>query len=124
MDKNKEALKYCPHFYSIINFEYYSDDMVSGRLIKIYKKYIFNTNINNTESIEKMHKLDEVLYEYINDYAFRNKVKNEINTFNIYKSDNILESLVNTIIKFFDNYKKIKYREVQVTRWIWWTKIF
>ena len=117
MNKNKETLKYCPHFYSIINFEYYSDDMVSERLIKIYKKYIFDTTITE-ESIEKIQKLDQVLYEYISDYTFRNKVKNEIRTLDVNKSENILESLVNAIIGFFDNYEKVKYREVLVTRWI------
>lgn len=118
MDKNKEALKYCPHFYSIINFEYYSDDMVSECLIKIYKKYIFNTDLKDMQTVLKIQKLDEVLFEYINDYAFRNKVKNEINTLNVNKSGNILESLVNAIIRFFDNYEKAKCREVQITRWI------
>ena len=34
MDRNKEILKHCPHFYTIINFEYYSDDIISEKLQK------------------------------------------------------------------------------------------
>lgn len=108
---------YCPHFYSIINFEYYNDDLISKKLIKVYKNYIFSTDITQIDNINKMRKLDAVLYEYINDYEFRNEMKTDIIKVNL-KNENILDGIVNAIINFFDSYQKLKIRKVQVTRWI------
>lgn len=41
MNKNKLVLEMCPNFYRIINFEYFEEDLVSGKLIKIYEDFIF-----------------------------------------------------------------------------------
>ena len=97
MDRNKEILKHCPHFYTIINFEYYSDDIVSEKLLDIYQKYIFSVDIDNIENVKKIEKLDRVMFRYINDFVFRKEVK---------------------IISFFDKYDLIAIRRVPVTRWI------
>lgn len=118
MDKNREVLKHCPHFYTIINFEYYSDDIISERLIDIYEKFIFSININNKESVIKVEKLDEVLFRYINDYCFREQVKNDMMTIKVKKGDNVLETIVSAILSFCDNYEKLRTRKVQMTRWI------
>lgn len=118
MNKNREVLTHCPHFYSIINFEYYKDDVISEKLINVYKKYIFSADLSSINKINKIKKLDAVLYEYIVDYAFRNQVKENILTINVKKYENILEAMVNAIISFFDNYEKVKFRTVKVTRWI------
>ena len=118
MNRNREVLKHCPHFYSIINFDYYSDDLVSAKLIKLYNNYIFGVDLSNQDDVNRIEKLDTILYEYINDYNFRQEVKNDIYTLEIKKQDNLLDALVNAIISFFDNYEKVKYRKVQVTRWI------
>ena len=118
MNKNREVLKHCPHFYSIINFEFYKNDLITEKLINIYKNYIFGVDLSNIDEINKVEKLDTVLFEYINDYAFRNQVKENILTISIKKCENVLEAMVNAIINFFDNYEKLKFRKVQVTRWI------
>ena len=75
MDRNKEILKHCPHFYTIINFEYYSDDIISEKLLDIYQKYIFSVDIDNIENVKKIEKLDRVMFRYINDFVFRKEVK-------------------------------------------------
>jgi len=118
MDKNREVLKHCPHFYTIINFEYYSDDIISERLIDIYEKFIFSIDLNNNESVLKVEKLDEVLFRYINDYCFREQVKSDMMTIKVKKGDNVLDTIVNAILSFCDNYEKLRTRKVQMTRWI------
>lgn len=118
MDKNKEVLRHCPHFYTIINFDYYSNDMVSEKLIDIYEKYIFSIDLTVVENISKIERLDEVLFKYINDYAFRTQVKSDIVKIKVKKGANILDTIVNAIISIFENYENIRTRKIQVTRWI------
>lgn len=118
MDKNREVLKHCPHFYTIINFEYYSDDMVSEKLIDVYSKFIFSVDIKDEENVKKVKKLDDVLFKYINDYCFRDQIREDIMTIKVRRGENVLESIVSAIISFFDNYELMSTRKIQITRWI------
>lgn len=118
MDKNREVLRHCPHFYTIINFEYYSDDLVSEKLINVYEKYIFSVDISNPNNVAKIEKLDEILFQYINDYTFRAQVKQDIVHIKVNRGENILDTIVSTIIRLFENYEKLLTRKVHMTRWI------
>lgn len=118
MDKNREVLKHCPHFYTIINFEYYSDDMISERLIDIYEKYIFSVDITDPSNIEKIEKLDDVLFKYINDHCFRCQIQEDILKIKVKRGENILETIVNAIISFFEEYDLFRTRKIQITRWL------
>lgn len=118
MDKNKEVLKHCPHFYTIINFDYYGNDVISEKLIEVYEKFIFNANLENLDNINKIEKLDNILYKYINDYAFRTQVKQDISKIRVKKTENIIDAIVNAIISISECYENIRTRKFQVTRWI------
>ena len=118
MNRNREVLKHCPHFYTIINFDYYSDDIVSEKLIEIYERYIFSVDISVLENVSKIEKLDTVLYKYISDFAFRDEIKKDIVNVKFQHNSNILDAFVNAIIGMFENYEKMKLRRVPVTRWI------
>lgn len=118
VDKNREVLKHCPHFYTIINFEYYNNDIISEKLIDIYERFIFSVDIKIDENVKKIEKLDDVLYKYINDYCFREQIKSDIVKIKVRRGDNILDTIVNAVISFFENYEKQKFRKVQVTRWL------
>lgn len=118
MNKNREVLRHCPHFYTIINFEYYSGDIISERLISVYEQYIFNIDITVLDNVAKIEKLDRVLYKYISDYAFRNLVKQDIANVRVNRGDNVLDVIVSTIIRLFENYERLLCRKVQTTRWI------
>lgn len=118
MDKNREVLKHCPHFYTIINFEYYSDDIVSEKLIDIYEKYIFSTDISVLENVNRIEKLDRILYKYINDYCFREQIRADILKIRVERGENLLDTIVSAIIRLFENYEKVCTRRVQMTRWI------
>ena len=118
MSKNELVIKHCPHFYTIINFEYYSDDIISEKLIDVYEKFIFSTDINVLENVNKIEKLDNILYKYINDYCFREQIKKDIVKVRVQRGDNLLDIIVNAIINFFDNYESYRMRKVQIARWI------
>ncbi len=118
MKNNREVIRHCPHFYTIINFEYYGNDVVSEKLIEVYEKYIFACDMNIPENVNKVEKLDTILYKYITDYSFREQVKSDITKVRVKRGENVLDVVVSAIINFFDNYEKYKCRKVQVTRWI------
>lgn len=118
MKNNREVIRHCPHFYTIINFEYYVDDLVSEKLIEVYEKYIFSCDMSVQENVMKVEKLDNILYKYISDYSFREQVKIDIAKVRVKRGENVLDAVVGAIINFFDNYEKYRCRKVQVTRWI------
>lgn len=118
MNDNKEVLKYCPNYYNIVNFDFRDDDLISGKLISIYKNYIFSINLLDKEEISRVEELDRVLANYIHDYLFRSTLQKEIVAVRVKKDNNILKSLVESIIKIFSNYEEYTTRKIYVSRWI------
>ncbi len=118
MNRNKDILKYCPNYYTIINFDFKESDLVSDRLIKVYKSYIFSIDENNLDDIKRVQELDRVLASYIKDYLFRSTLQKEIVTVKIQKDTNILRTLVDIIIKIFTNYEEYTTRKIYISKWI------
>lgn len=114
---NKEILNYCPNYYNIVNFDVKDSDLISEKLINIYKNFVFSVNIQNREEIEKVQELDRVLSNYIHDYLFRSTLQKEIVIVKV-KKDNILRSLVDSIIKIFSNYEEYTTRRIYISKWI------
>ena len=75
---NKKVLEHCPNFYNINNFTFFDDDYISGRLIEIYRKFIFETDVNNEEDLKTLEKIDYVLNKYIEDYMFRKQLQKDV----------------------------------------------
>lgn len=117
MKKNKIVLEHCPNFYNIKNYEIDSDDYISMKLINIYEDYIFNVDINE-ENIKKIEELDNILGKYLNDYAFRKEIKNNVLNIRIKRDNNILESIVDSLISLFENYEDGYTRNIYFARWI------
>ncbi len=118
MNSNKEILKYCPNYYNIVNFNFNDSDLISEKLVGIYKGYIFSANINNIEEVNRIQELDSVLSNYIRDYLFRSTLQKEIVTVKVKKDNNILRSLVDVIIKIFYNYEEYTTRKIYISKWI------
>lgn len=118
MNRNKDILKYCPNYYTIINFDFKETDMISDRLIKVYKSYIFSIDEKNREDIQRVQELDNVLANYIKDYLFRSTLQKEIVTVQVRKDNNILKSLVDIIIRIFTNYEEYTTRKIYISKWI------
>lgn len=118
MNCNKRILGYCPNYYNIVNFEFREDDLMSEKLIKVYKSCIFSADINSSEDINTIQKLDRVFSNYINDYLFRNTLQKEIRYVKIKRDSNIAKSLAESIIKIFIRYEEYTTRKIYLSKWI------
>lgn len=118
MNKKKEVLNYCPNYYNIINFDFTEEDMITEKLIKLYKQYIFSTDISNISEVNRIKELDNILNIYITDYEFRGELQKEIIKVRIKKDSNVLVSLIESIIKIFTDYEEYTTRKIYIAKWI------
>lgn len=119
MNKNKLVLDHCPNFYRIINFDYFEEDAVTEKLIKIYKDFIFKVDIANREELHMVKKIDFVLGKYVDDNSFRFKLQQEVFQVKITKScPNVLKTIIENIIAIFNRYEEETTRKFYIARWI------
>jgi hypothetical protein len=118
MNSDKEVLKYCPNYYNIVNFSFNDDDLISDKLISIYKNYIFSIDVHNEEDLNTAIELDKVLSNYLKDYVFRSTLQKEIVTVKVKRDNNVLKNIVNIIIRIFTNYEEYTTRKIYISRWI------
>ena len=118
MNKNKQILKHCPNFYKIMNFEYYDDDKLSEKLIGVYHDYVFSISLSNKKDIVKLEQVDFIINKYIDDYFFRKELVAEMNKIRIRKGENILNAIIDWIIRVFDNFEIGYTRNIYFSRWI------
>ena len=118
MNDSKEILKYCPNYYNIVNFDFQENDLISEKLVNIYKSYVFSINVQNDAELERVQELDRVLSNYIADYLFRSTLQKEIVTVRVKKDNNIIRNLVDIIIKIFSNYEEYTTRKLYISKWI------
>lgn len=115
---NKKNLKHCPNFYKISSFEYNEKDIISERLIGLYKEYIFNIDLTDQDQVNQIETLDKIISKYIDDYFFRKELRMGLKDMKIKKSDNILGDIVHRIIKIFERYEEGYTRNIYISRWI------
>lgn len=118
MNNNKQILNYCKNYYKIIDFNFNEEDIITEKLIKIYKKFIFNVDITNTNEVNKVVELDNILNLYIEDYEFRGELQKEIVKVRVKKDSNILVSLIESIIKIFTDYEEYTTKKIYIAKWI------
>ncbi len=119
MITNKLILKYCPNFDRIINTDFLEGDNLSLQLVKIYKDYIFNIDINNEDDIQLVRLIDKTMGKYVDDYYFRKTMQKEILTIKIKKNTgNTLKIIVECIIGIFRRYEEDSTRKIYISRWI------
>ncbi len=119
VDRNKLVLDICPNFYRIINFEYFEEDSVTEKLIKIYEDFIFKADLDNREEINMVKRIDYVLGKYIDDYFFRRRMQQEIFRVKVTNTcTNILKTIVENIISIFNKYEEDTKRNIYISRWI------
>lgn len=116
---NKEVLKYCPNFEKIVNFRYDDNDLITEKLISIYRDFVFKANLVNEEDIKMVKEIDYVLNKYIGDYSFRKELKSEIVQIKIKRScGDILRAIVVSILNIFEQYLYNTTRKISIARWI------
>jgi hypothetical protein len=117
--KNQQILQYCPNYYKINAFEYYEDDYVTERLIKVYQEFVLSVALDNKEQLNKLKMIDKIMNKYIDDYNFRNELKKGLMNVKVKKdAKNLLEHLVNSIIELSENYETTFTRTIYIARWI------
>ena len=114
-----EVLNKCKNYERIVNFEYLQEDLITAKLIKVYKEY-FVSVLKSKDGLDVLVRLDYVLGRYIEDYEFIRELRKEIVQVKIKKScTDILKAIVASIIKIFDNYLENSTRRIHIARWIW-----
>lgn len=115
---NKAVFKYCPNFYKISGFEYNEKDIISERLIMIYKEYIFNVDLANSEEINQIEQLDYIINKYIDDYYFRKEMRLSLQEMKIKKGENVFIAVVNQVLAIYHRYEEEFTRKIYISRWI------
>ena len=115
---NKKVLEHCPNFYNINNFTFFDDDYIIGRLIEIYRKFIFETDVNNEEDLKTLEKIDYVLNKYIEDYMFRKQLQKDVLNIRVKSGENLVRKTIEAINRFYDSYEAGYTRNIYFSRWI------
>lgn len=118
MKKNKVILEYCPNYYRIKNYDFDENDYITLKVIGIYEDYIFNIDEKNISELEKIKELDKILVKYIDDYSFRKEVKKGLLNIRVRRDSNIIEVIVENLIKLFETYEDGLTRNIYFARWI------
>ncbi len=119
MEQNKEVLRYCPNFQRIINFKYNDNDLISEKLLAIYRDFIFKANVNDDNDKKMVQDFDYVLRKYTDDYIFRKELKKEIVNVKIKRScSDILREIVKSVLVIFNQYMFNTTRKITIARWI------
>lgn len=119
MNGNKQIISYCPNYYDIINFNPIEGDELTGKIIDIYRSYIFRSNDLTQEEVNTLRELDTAIAKYLNDYSFRGEVQKEIVNLKVKKDcKDIIKFFIDAILRLFTNYENFTSRVITVSRWI------
>lgn len=118
MKKNKVIINNCINFYKIKNFDIEENDYITDKLISVYEDYIFNIDIKDNGSLDKIRELDLILGKYVDDYTYRKEIKKGVLNIKVARGTNILESIVDALIKLNEKYEEGYTRNIYFARWI------
>ena len=75
--------------------------------------------IKTGKKIYKIKLLDKIINKYIDDYFFRKLLKKDIYEIKVSsKSNDIMNSIVNGLIRIYNKYEEGITRNIYVSRWI------
>lgn len=117
---NKQKLNNLfPNFNSIIECEFLEDDLLTKKIIEYYQNYISDINENEQNELSFAKKLDDAVYNYIEDYHFAKSFKDTIdiavivsNKFNHHKQ------FLEYIVSFMEEYNSTTKPKQAETNWI------
>ena len=95
------------------------EDSLALKLLDIYQNYIFEIDIENSEEIKIVEKLDFLLNKYLEDYFFRKDMNSRLLNIRVKKSSrNIIKNIVEGVIEAFESYEMGYTRNIYFARWI------
>lgn len=119
MENNKIVLSYCPNFEKIVNADFLEDDNLSLQLVKVYRNFIFNININNKDDIEKIKLLDLTMAKYVDDYFFRKTLRKELFRIKLKdRSVDPIKAIGEAIIAIYKQSLEDQTRKIYISHWI------
>ncbi len=119
MKDKKSVLSYCPSYYKIINEEFPEDDLVTGKLIRVYSEFVFNANINNKEIVNEIVSINEVMNKYFINEDFRRELTKTIAEMKVKKDiEDVLLYIVKCMNKAYKKYLESYTRNLYIPRWI------
>lgn len=116
--KNKKIIKFCPNFYKIANYELNDGDLITKKILNIYKSYIFNIDVNIREEKKKAIRLDKVVSKYLYDYHFLCYLKHRFLYIEIVTTENIVNSFVDNILNIYESYIESSTQNIRFAEWI------
>lgn len=119
MKNNKIILGYCPNFDKINNADFLDGDHISNQLVKIYKDFIFNIDLNDIEEINEVREIDKIMGKYVDDYFFRKTMQERLSSLRVKQSiTNKIKAIVLSIIELFKSLDEEQTRKIYVSKWI------
>ena len=77
-DRINKLLSICPNYEKINTYEFFEGDTFSETMINFYIKLIDNINMNDSDEVLFLSKLDTSLAKYVDDYKFRKYLKTKL----------------------------------------------
>ena len=118
MNKDEYVIQYCPNFYRIINFKYSKDDIITKKLINIYKQCVFKIEPTTKEELKELRELDYVLSKYIEDYDFRVSLQLHIPNIDLKMKKDIIKAFISGLMDIYNEYLEGSTRKIHIARWI------
>ena len=114
-----KILKHCPHYDSIVNYEYEYGDSLSSKLIDWYRELIFAVNGNDEKQLKVVEALDKGIYLYVKDNKYKSELKKHLRIEDIsLESKKLIKDLIKKIIVFTSKYEQRQLLEVTSSIWI------
>lgn len=114
-----KILKHCPHYDSIVNYEYEYGDSLSSKLIDWYRELIFAVNGNDEKQLKVVEALDKGIYLYVKDNKYKSELKKHLKIEDIsLESKKLIKDLIKKIIVFTSKYEQRQLLEVTSSIWI------
>ena len=114
-----KILKHCPHYDSIVNYEYDYGDSLSSKLIDWYRELIFAVNGNDEKQLKVVEALDKGIYLYVKDNKYKSELKKHLRIEDIsLESKKLIKDLIKKIIVFTSKYEQRQLLEVTSSIWI------
>lgn len=114
-----KILKHCPHYDSIVNYEYEYGDNFSSKLIDWYRELIFAVNCNDEKQLQVVEALDNGLYLYVKDNQYKREFRKQLKLEDInLESKRLIKALIKKIIVFTSKYEQRRLMEFTSSIWI------
>ena len=119
-EKTKNVLSICTHYDDIVNFPFKENDVLTRVIIDEYTNTIFDVNSQDLGKTNHLKVVDIVVYEYLNDKKFTNRVKEQLEFNNIELNEESLIGcdIISLLITFYKEYKNRLEEEKEDTVWL------